>query len=94
LQALDLSKAHVRSRVMVVAQGTRTAELEAENAKLQSELEQARQVLAEADAAWSLLCASRDELEWECTKLDTGVDTLKREKTQFMTDREADVVAE
>jgi chromosome segregation ATPase len=79
---------------MVVAQGARTAELEADNAKLRSELEQAHQASAEADVARSSLCASQDELERECVRLRTGVDALKQEKAKIMTDHEADVALE
>jgi seryl-tRNA synthetase len=93
-RALDLTKAHAHNRAMVVAQGAHTAELEADNAKLRSELEQAHQASAEADAARSSLCASRDELERECVRLCTGVDALKQEKAKIMTDREADVALE
>jgi hypothetical protein len=42
VQALDLSKAHVCNRAMEVAQGVRTTELELDNTRLRSELEQAR----------------------------------------------------
>jgi hypothetical protein len=37
-QALDLTKARARNRAMVMAQGARRAELEADNTKLRSEL--------------------------------------------------------
>jgi hypothetical protein len=51
---------------MEVAHGARTTELESNNARLQSELEQARQALAEANAAWSSLSVYREKLEREC----------------------------
>jgi hypothetical protein len=62
-QALDLSKAHAHNRAMEVAQGVCIAELESDNTKFLSELEQARRVLAEADAAWGLLSTDREKFE-------------------------------
>jgi hypothetical protein len=41
----------VRNQAMVMAQGVCTTVLEANNARLHSELEKARQALAEADSA-------------------------------------------
>jgi hypothetical protein len=61
---------------------------------LQTELEQVRQALAEADAARSSLSVSWEELERECTCLRTAIDTLRREKAQVVIDREADVAVE
>jgi hypothetical protein len=77
---------------MVMAQGARTAALEADNSTLHSELEQAH--LAEADFARVSLSACRDEVERECAKLRSGVDALEQEKTRIMTDHEPGLVAE
>jgi hypothetical protein len=63
VQLLDLSKARTRSWVLVVAQRVRMAELEVDHTRLQSEHEQARQALAEANDARRSLSLSREELE-------------------------------
>jgi hypothetical protein len=94
LLALDLLKVSVCNHVMEVAQGARIAELESENVKLWLELEQARQVLAEADAARSSLSVNQEELERGCMGLRAAVDMLKQEKIQVLTNREAAVAAE
>jgi sulfur carrier protein ThiS len=85
IQDLSLMKARTHKQAVEVVQGSCVAELEADNAKLLVELEQARMSLTEADAA---------KLEEECTRLHAAVSTLKQEKEQIVTDREADVVAE
>jgi hypothetical protein len=74
--------------------GVCTAELESDNARLWSKHEQAHQVLAEADAAQSSLSADREKLERECAGLHMAVDTLKEEKIQVLTDREAAIAVE
>jgi hypothetical protein len=89
-QALDLSK----TRAMEMAHGAHTTELESDNAKLRSELEQAHPVLAKADVTQSLLSTDWERLERECAGLHTAVHTLKEEKIQVMSDREAAVAAE
>jgi chromosome segregation ATPase len=94
VQSLDLSKARTCSRAMVVAQGAHTAELEVDNTRLQSELEQDHQALAEANAVRSSLSTNRTELERECAGLCTTVDTFKQEKAKVMAARETDVAAE
>jgi chromosome segregation ATPase len=58
----------------------RIAELESDNVRLRSEPEQARQALAEADAARSSLSTDQEKLERECARLRTAVDMLKQEK--------------
>jgi hypothetical protein len=68
--------------------------LEADNARLHSELEQACQALAEADSAQNSLSVSRDEIEQECAKLCTDVDALKQENSKIMTDHETDLAME
>jgi chromosome segregation ATPase len=93
VQALDLLRPHAHKRAVEVAQGAHVVELEADNARLQVKFEQARQALADADAARSSLSASWEELEWECTGLHAAIDTLKQEKAQVVTDPEANVVA-
>jgi cellobiose-specific phosphotransferase system component IIA len=79
-QALDFSKVRVCNRAMEVAQGACTAELESDNAKLQSELEQAHQALVEAHAARNSLSVNQEKLEQEYTDLCTTIDALKEEK--------------
>jgi hypothetical protein len=51
VQALDLPKARMDRRAVEVAERAHVAKLEADNAKLLTELKQAHLVLAEADAA-------------------------------------------
>jgi hypothetical protein len=63
VQTLDLSKACARNRAMEVAQGAHIAELESDNAKLRSKLEQTHQALAEADVARSSLSVDQEKLE-------------------------------
>jgi chromosome segregation ATPase len=58
----------------------RIAKLESDNVRLRSELEQARQALAEADTARSSLSADQEKLERECARLRMAVDMLKQEK--------------
>jgi hypothetical protein len=79
---------------MMVEQDARIATLEASAVELRSELEWARQALAEADSAQSSLSMSRDEKEWEGSKLCADVGIIKWEKAQGLTDRETDLVAE
>jgi chromosome segregation ATPase len=74
--------------------GACPVELESDNVRLRSELEQARQVLAKADTAWSSLCVDREKLEQQCAGLRTAIDKLKEEKIQVLIDREAAVAAE
>jgi predicted nuclease with TOPRIM domain len=81
--AFDLTKTRSHNQVMLMSQETRIASLEAGNAELRSELEQACQALAEADSAQSLLSTSRDEKEQECTRLHTEVDELKEKKPKL-----------
>jgi hypothetical protein len=51
VRALDLLKAHACNYTMEVAQGACIVDLESDNVRLRSELKQARQALAKADAA-------------------------------------------
>jgi hypothetical protein len=62
VQALDLLKTCVCNRTMEMAQRAWIAELESDNAKLQLELEQARQALVKADAAQSSLSTDQERL--------------------------------
>jgi sulfur carrier protein ThiS len=94
IQDLSLMKARTHKQAVEVVQGSCVAELEADNAKLLVELEQARMSLTEADAARNSLSVSHEKLEEECTRLHAAVSMLKQEKEQIVTDREADVVAE
>jgi hypothetical protein len=55
-------------------------ELEAGDAKLLAELEQARLALIEADAAQNSLSVSHMKLEKECKGLHVLLDTLRHEK--------------
>jgi hypothetical protein len=89
VQALDLLKTCVCNRMMEMAQRAWIAELESDNAKLQLELEQARQALVKADAAQSSLSTDQERLERECTGLHTAVNVLKQKKIQVMSDCEA-----
>jgi hypothetical protein len=75
VHTLDLSKACMHRRAVEVAEKARMVELEADNAKLLTELKQA--CLALADATRSSLSASREKMEQECTRLHTTIDTLK-----------------
>jgi chromosome segregation ATPase len=93
VQALDLSKAHMHRHAVEVEEKARVTELEADNAKLLAELKQACLALAEADAAWSSLSASRERMEHECTGLGTTIDMLKGENAHLVTDCEAKVAA-
>jgi hypothetical protein len=94
VQALDLSKAHARNRAMEMAHGACTTELESNNARLWSELEQACQALAEADAARSSLSMDWEKLERECMGLRTSINMLKQEKIQVLNDHEVAVTVE
>jgi soluble cytochrome b562 len=67
--------------------------LEVDNAKLLTELKEARLALVEVDAAQSPLSASQEEVEKECTELRAAVEMLKGENAQLVTDREAGVAA-
>jgi hypothetical protein len=51
VRALDLLKAHACNYTMEVAQGACIVDLESDNVRLRSELKQAHQALAKADAA-------------------------------------------
>jgi regulator of replication initiation timing len=77
VQALNLSKARARNQALVMAHEACIAELQTDNARLRMELEEARQALAEANAAQSSLPMSQEELEQECVGLRATVDTLK-----------------
>jgi hypothetical protein len=77
---------------MVVAQGGRMVELDADNTRLQSELEQAHEALPKANAARSSLSTNQEEIERECAL--PSIYTFKQEKAQVMTNREANVVVE
>jgi hypothetical protein len=63
---------------MLDAQGAHVAGVEADNAKLHSELTQAHQALTEAESTRNSLSASWDEIEQECAKLRANVDGLKK----------------
>jgi hypothetical protein len=75
-KALDLSKACTCNDVVEVAW---TADRELDKAKFWSEHEQARQALAETDAARSSLSVAQEKLECECA----GLCTVQAEHKNF-----------
>jgi hypothetical protein len=78
-KALDLSKACTCNHVVEVVQVAWTADRELDKAKFWSEHEQARQALAETDAARSSLSVAQEKLECECA----GLCTVQAEHKNF-----------